>query len=154
MHTPDPVAPLIKELADALRTAVIDAAKAAKDDQTKALADIEASAEWQLLGQADRESILAASGLSSVDSPSVGSDEELLRSLDSMPLSAWGERRQAVPAKVAAVRQSAGKKLEPKSVAVSAPAATLRTEAEVDTFLAELRERLVHHIAIGETVII
>jgi hypothetical protein len=154
MHTPDPVAPLIKELAEALRTAVVDAAQGAKDDQSKALATIEVSAEWQQLGQSDRDAILASSGLSAADIPSVGSDEELLRALDSMPLSAWGERRQAVPAKVAAVRQAAAKKLEPKSVTVTAPAATLRTESEVDAYLAKLREQLVRHLAAGETIII
>ena len=154
MHIPDPVAPLIKDLTEALRTAVVDAAKGAKDDQAKALSDIEASAEWQQLGQADRTTILASSGLLAGDIPSVGSDEELLRALDSMPLSAWGERRQAIPAKIAAVRQAAGKKLEPKSVTVTAPGATLRTESEVDAYLADLRERLIQHIAIGETIII
>lgn len=154
MHTPDPVAPLIKELADALRAALIDEAKGAKDAQDKALADLEASAEWQHLDPADREPILASSGLSTAAVPIVGSDDELLKALDVTPLSAWGERRQAIPAKVAAVRVAAAKKLEPKSVTVTVPAATLRTEAEVNAYLAELRERLLQHVADGETIII
>ena len=154
MHAPDPVAPLIKELSDALRTAVLDVAKSAKDDQEKALADIEASAEWQQLNPADHAPILASSGMSAAAIPAVGSDDELLQALDATPLSAWAERRQAIPAKVAAARQAAAKKLEPKSVTVTPPAATLRTEAEVDTYLADLRERLLRHIANGETIII
>jgi hypothetical protein len=154
MHAPDPVVPLINELSDALRSAVVDAATGAKDDQEKALADIEASAEWQQLEPADREPILAASGLTTASVPAVGSDEELLKALDATPLSAWAERRQAIPAKVAAARAAAAKKLEPKSVTVSAPAATLRTEPEVDDYLARLREQLLQHIADGETIII
>ncbi len=154
MHSPDPVAPLIKELSDALRTAVLDAANSAKDDQEKALADIEASSEWQQLDPADRPSILASSGLVSATVPTVGSADELLKALDATPLSAWAERRQAIPAKVAIARQAVAQKLEPKSVAVSAPAATLRTEAEVDTYLASLREQLLRHVANGETIII
>jgi hypothetical protein len=154
MHDPDPVAPLIKELSDTLRAAALDAAKSAKETQEKALADIEASAEWQQLGPADREPILTASGLTAVNVPSVGSDDELLKALDATPLSAWAERRQAIQAKVATARAAAAKKLEPKSVRVIAPAATLRTKPEVDAYLAELRERLLQHIANDETIII
>ena len=94
------------------------------------------------------------SGLSAAAVPPVGSDDELLKALDATPLSAWAERRQAIPAKVAAARAAAAKKLEPKSVTVTAPPAHLRTEAEVDAYLAELRERLLQHIANGETIII
>jgi hypothetical protein len=154
MHEPDPVAPLVKELSDALRSAVVDAAKGARDEQEKAMADIEASGEWQQLDLADREPILAASGLAASGVPSVATDDELLKALDATPLSSWAERRQAIPAKVAAARASAAKKLEPKSVTVTPPAATLRTEAEVDAYLATLRERLFQHVANGETVII
>jgi hypothetical protein len=46
------------------------------------------------------------------------------------------------------------KKHEPKSVTVTAPAATLRTEADVDAYLAELRERLLQHVTNGETIVI
>jgi len=154
MTDPDPVAPLIKELSDALRTAVVDAAKAAKDDQEKALADIEASSEWQQLDAVDRDMILAASRLTSVDLPSVGSVDELIKALDSTPLSTWAERRQAVPAKVSAARAAAAKKLEPKAVPVKVSPATLQTEAEVEVYLGELRQRLLEHIANGETIII
>jgi hypothetical protein len=154
MHSPDPVAPLIKELSDALRRAVLDVATLAKDDQAKALADIEASAEWQQLDPADRAPILQASGVTGIAVPAVGSDDELLRALDATPLSAWAERRQAIPAKVAAARVAAAKRLEPMSVTVTTPAATLRTESEVDAYLAALREQLLRHIADGETIII
>ena len=44
--------------------------------------------------------------------------------------------------------------LEPKSVSVTLTSATLRTQAEVDAYLAALRERLLRHITDGETVII
>jgi hypothetical protein len=145
---------LIGELSDALRAAVLDAALAAKEDQTNALADIEASTEWQKLDPADRGAILASSGLTGASVPSVGTTPELLAALDTTPLSAWEERRQAIPAKVAAARGAAAKKLEPKSVTVVAPHATLRTEAEVQAYLEALRDQLLHHVANGETVLV
>ena len=154
MHSPDPVAPLIKELSDALRTAVLDAANAAKDDYSKAIAGIEASAEWQQLDSADRTAILESSGLTAPAAPTVGTNEELLKALDVTPLTVWMERRQAVPAKVGAVRAAIAEELEPKSVAVTAPPATLRTETDVDAYVTALREQLIRHIADGETIII
>jgi hypothetical protein len=154
LHAPDPVAPLVKELFDALRAAIVDVAKAAKEDQDKALADIEATPEWQQLDPADHDPILASSGLAAIAVPLVGTDEELLKALDTTPLGAWAERRQAIPAKVAAARQAAAKELDPKSVTVTAPTATLRTESEVDVYLTALRERFLRHIANGETIII
>lgn len=154
MHAPDPVAPLIKELADALRGALVDAAQSVKDNQEKALADIEVSAEWQRLDPVDRASILETSGLSAAVVPAVGSDDELLKALDATSLSAWSERRQAIPAKVAAARVAVAKKLEPKAVTVTAPAATLRTEADVDAYLAALRQRFLQHVTNGETIVI
>ena len=154
LESPDPVAPLIKELCEALRTALLEVAESAKDDHEKAIGGIESSAEWTQLDPADRAPILATAGLIEAIIPSVGSDDELLRALDATPLNAWAERRQAIPAKVAAARSAAAKKLEPKSVTVTVPAATLRTEAEVDAYLAGVRERLLQHVANGETIII
>lgn len=154
MEAPDPVAPLIDELCTALRTAVLDSAAGAIEDQAKALLDLGASAEWQQLDETEREAFLARAGLAGTSSPEVGSDADLLKALDETPLTVWKERRQAIPAKVAVARAAAAKQLEPRAVTVSAPSATLRTPAEVDAYVAALRERLLRHVTDGETVII
>lgn len=154
MASPDPVSPLIKDLCNALRAALQQVAVGAIEDQAKAVKDLEASAEWQQLDAADRDAVLASAGLTTVSSPALGSDTELLKALDETPLSSWKERRQAIPAKVAAVRAAAAKRLEPKSVSVTATPATLRTPAEVEAYITALRERLMQHITDGETVII
>lgn len=154
MDNPDPVTPLISELSDALRAAVIDAATSVQEDQKKAVAEIEGSAEWTQLDPTDRASLLAAAGLSTAAVPSVGTNDELLKTLDATSLLAWEERRQAIPAKLANTRAAAAKKLEPKSVTVAAPPATLRTEAEVDAYLTTFRQQLIQHVTDGETIVI
>jgi hypothetical protein len=154
LHSPDPVAPLIKQLCEALRDEVLKTAKSVLDDQANALADIEASAQWRQLEPADRTPILAASGLTAAAIPLIGSDDELISSLDATPLRMWAERRQAIPAKVAAARAAMAKKFEPKSVSVKLPSATLSTEPQVVAYLAALREQLLGHIKNGETIII
>lgn len=154
LESPDPVAPLIKELCDALRAALLEAAAGAVEDQAKALQDLEAMPEWQHLDLSEREMILASAGLTEATIPSVGTDEELLKALDDTPLTVWKERRQALPAKVAAARAAAAKQHEPKAISLTAPSATLRTPDEVEHYIAALRERLLQHVADGETVII
>ncbi len=154
MHSPDPVVPLSKELCAALRETLLAATNSAKEEQAKALAELEASAEWQQLDLADRARILQASGLTAATVPAVGADDELLTALDATPLSAWAERRQAIPAKVATARTAVAQKLEPKAVTVVAPPATLRTEPDVDAYLAALRAILLQHIANAATIII
>ena len=125
-----------------------------RDEVTTAVAEIESSADWQKLDPPDRAEILRASRLGAVVVPAVASDEELLAALDATALSAWTERRQAIPAKAAEARAAATKKLEPKAVRVSAPAATLRTAEDVDSYLTQMKDRLLGHINNGETVII
>ena len=145
---------MMKELTAALRDVLLAAANAAKEDQAQALGALEASVDWLQLDEAERAPILQASGLIATSIPVVASDEELLAALDATPLSAWAERRQAIPAKVAAARATAARKHEPKSVAVVAPAATLRTQADVDAYLSALRALLLQHIDDHATIII
>jgi len=154
MESPDPVAPLAKEVCDALRSAVLDSAAGVIKDQENALQGLQVSAEWQQLDQDERKALIVSAGLSAASRPAVSSDEDLLKALDETPLIAWKERRQAIAAKVAAAREAAAKQLEPRAVAVAPPPATLRTPAEVEAYVTALRERLLQHVTDGETVII
>jgi len=154
MASPDPVVPLIKELCDALRKALLESAAAAIEDQAKALQDLEAFAEWQQLDVGERGALLVGAGLSLPSIPAVSSDEDLLKAFDETPLTVWRERRQAIPVKVAGARAAAAKQHERKAVSLAAPSATLRTPAEVEAYVGALRERLLQHVTDGETVII
>ena len=51
-------------------------------------------------------------------------------------------------------RQRAAKQLEPESVAVKAPSATIKTNQDLDSFVDELRARVQPHLDDGKTVII
>lgn len=154
LDDPDPVAPLLTQLTAALRDAVTEAAQAAQTAQQQALAELESSDDWQQLDPADRDTILAAAGLTAIPTPPVGTVEELLTALDTTPLAGWVERRQAIPAKIAEARTAAAAKLEPKAVTVKPPPATLRSSADVDDYVDRLRTRLQQHIDNNETIVI
>jgi hypothetical protein len=154
LNDPDPVSPLIVQLCAALRTALGAEAVALEATHADELAQLESSAEWQSLDPISKATLIENAGLAAPSPPLTGTDDELLRALDSVPLSGWKERRQALPAKVAAARAAAAKQLEPKSVTMKPASATLKTTSDVDTYLATLRARLLEHVAAGETVII
>lgn len=154
LQEPDPAAPLVEQVSKALRAAVLDVTSAVNDDIGKSLDKVEGSAEWQRLDPPGRAAILSETGLASHPVPVIATNEGLLTALDATPLSTWAERRHAIPAKVAAARAAAAKQLEPKSVAVTVPASTLRTEPEVVTYVEDLKQLLLRHIADGETVVI
>lgn len=151
---PDPIAPLIAKISDALRVAVLAAAQEAQSAHATATVELEESDEWQKLDPAAREPLLVQAGLNPIVAPAVATDADLLQALDSFSLPSWRERCQALPAKAAAVRAAAAKQLEPKSVAVKPPTATIRTEVEVDAYLAQLRQVLMGHVDANETVIL
>jgi hypothetical protein len=65
-----------------------------------------------------------------------------LSALDREPLSAWANRIDAIPVHVQKAREAAAKLIEPKSVRVTPPAATLRTAEEVDQYIERLRSVL------------
>ncbi|MGI8729723.1 MAG: hypothetical protein ACR2LK_06970 [Solirubrobacteraceae bacterium] len=153
LAVPDPIAPLIAQLGDALRAAVDTAAREAQSAHAAVIDELGQSAEWQQLDAAARGQLLANAELRPIAAPAVASDDELLAALDSVSLVSWRERRQALPAKAAAARSVAAKLLEPKSVAVTPPNATLKTPDDVDAYLTQLREILMSHIP-GETVIL
>jgi hypothetical protein len=155
LESPDPVEPLVDQLCDALRSELLAAAEETADAQTETLRELEASKEWQRVDDSERAALLASAGLAAAEAPQVGSQEDLLRSLDATPIAAWVERRQAIPAKVSAARAAAAKKLEPKAVALKVPSATIKHEAEVEPYVQELRALLLRHVVEnGETVII
>ncbi len=154
LDDPDPTAPVLAELAAALREEVTGKAQELADAQRTAIAELEASEEWTKLGAGDRDAILADVKLTLTDQPDVGTDEQLLDALDANPLSAWQDRISLVLGRRDQARQRAAKLLEPESVTVTPPVATMKTPADLEAYLTELRARVQPHLDAGKTVII
>ena len=151
---PDPVVPLVSQMAGALRVALQAARKRLAYDYERDLAALEASSEWQQLPPGERADILEANKLRPVAELRVGTDSELLAELDKHPLADWDNRIAALPGRFTKARQEASKRLLPKSVYVTAPPATLKSPAEVDSYLEDLRREIMAHIDQGKPVIL
>lgn len=154
LDDPDPIAPLLSELATALREAVASCARRLAEAQQQAVAELETWEDWSKLGTADQDAIKDETKLVAADPPDIGSDEKLLAALDATPLSAWQDRISLVPGRRDQARQRAAVRLEPESVAVTPPSATIKDKSDLEKYLREVRSRVQPHLDAQKTVII
>jgi len=154
LDDPDPATPLIGQLTDALRAALQDDHDRLQETHGREMARLEATQEWQAIGESDRQALLVSNGLSAVPDIQVGTEQALLNTLDAIPLNTWEDTIAALPARVEQARMQAARMLEPKAVYIKTKPATLKSPEEADAYLQDLREDIIHHINAGHPVIL
>jgi hypothetical protein len=154
LDDPDPIAPVLNDVTGALRKEVVRRAQQLAGAQRAAVAELETWEQWAQLAAAERDTIIADAHLLAGGPPDVASDAKLLATLDATPLSAWQDRISLIPGRRDRARQRAAKLLEPESVSVTAPSATIKTDRDLADYVAELRARVQPHLDANKTVII
>ncbi len=154
LDDPDPIEPLLHELTDALRAELKRLVEQLANEQQTAVQELEAWDEWAKLDSSEQQSIIEGAKLSTTLAPDLSSDTKVLEALDTVPLSGWQDRISLVPSRRDQARQRAAKQLEPESVSVTPPPATLKTPADLDGYLAGLREQVLPHLEANKTVVI
>ena len=151
---PDPAQPLITELSAALRCALQAARQRLVDARETELEALEGTEEWDKLSDAQWRDIFGRHHLGPVGAVNIGTEEQLLATLDEKPLPTWEDWAVSVPAHMRAAREEAAKLLEPEAVRVRPRPTTLHTAGEVDAYLGELRSEILEHIEAGKPVIL
>jgi hypothetical protein len=135
---PNPLAPVLSALSDALRLAlnsVYERYSTALRLARKGLADEEA---WQSLTAEEQQELLQRFRLQDVDAPDVSTLDALLRTLDQQSLSSWDDRIAAVMSRAEKAREAAVQSRIPKAVRVQVPSATITSEAELAAYVEKL----------------
>jgi hypothetical protein len=153
LDTTDHAKPLVKKAAGVLRSAVNDAHKALVDVHDSEMQKLEATDAWKKITADQRSSILAEEGIADTPSIQVGSDDQLLATLDTTPLPSWRDKADALPKRFASAAMKAAKLLEPKTQYVRLSSSTLTTEPEVKAWVAEQEAKLLGKLAEGPIVI-
>ena len=155
LSDPDPLEPLIKELTQALREALQNARSEYANMYDQKIRELEANQIWQDLPAEDREEILERFGLSSVPEIAVGTEEELLNSLEEISIEEWGTRRDALPERFKKALQEAQRRLEPEAVTVTLPPppTTLRDEEELRRWIREIEAKLREALKRGPVIV-
>ncbi|GHO73963.1 hypothetical protein KSD_17340 [Ktedonobacter sp. SOSP1-85] len=154
LHNPDPVSPLLQKVTTALRTAVQDARQRLIEAQERELRSLETFQEWQSLAEAERQRLLQKHELGSVPTLKIGTDEELLATLDTTSIATWAYKIDAPKGRVQRVREETAKLHIPEAQHITVTHATLKSVDEADAYLAALRTEIMMHISAGKPVII
>ncbi len=130
-----------KAAVDALRTAVTAAYSEYERTYKEQMAALTASDNWKKLKADQQKQILAAEGIDSLPALAVGSEADLIRTLEQTPLPAWRTRTDALIQQFARAAMAAAKLLEPKTQRMHLSSGTLKTEQDVKDWLAGTEKR-------------
>ncbi len=150
---PDPVPELIKQLATALRTALgqlqTDLATAFSAGEAK----LSASPVWTGRIEEQRAIIAAACQLAPPPKAAIGTEEEILVALRARSLTDRRNLLDAVPQRFARALEEAGKLATPDAVRVTLPAAVIKTDTELDQWLAGVRQQVQAQLQKGPVIL-
>jgi len=149
----DRAAPLAKQAANALRAALLEAHRGFGDSHAQHIEALEANAVWQKISDSDKRRILAEEGIDKVPSVQTASDDDLIADLDRANLQTWKDRTDALHGRFANAATKAARLLEPKVQRVHLSSGTLKTEADVRTWLGEQETSLLTQLQRGPIVI-
>ncbi|MCC6484060.1 MAG: BREX system P-loop protein BrxC [Armatimonadetes bacterium] len=154
LSEPDPVAPLNARLAQTLREAVNQARNEHLEAYDARLCEMESDSAWQNLTPDKQSAIRERNQLGAIPELHVGTDEELLATLDATSLGSWADKTDAVSARISRALTEAARELAPETVHVAPQPVTIHSREELDTYLDTLRQRIMECIEAGNPVVL
>lgn len=152
---PDLITPLINTFSQLLRDELNRLSSDYKTRHQNGMNRLNADSNWQQLEPEKRNELLKQEHLTLSDEPKiqVATTEEVLATLDSLSLSALKDRVAAIDSRFDAVLTSTAELLEPQAQFVKVPSRTLKSEEDIETWLAEVREQLMTAFELGTIII-
>ena len=135
LKDPDLVAPIRQSLSALLREALKNGHAAYEAKIEVEVGAIANDPAWQKLSKEKQKEILHRYGVYSLPAPQVGSEQEVLSSLEQRGIQGWKELTDAIPARVRKALDSAIMAAKPKAQRVALPGATIEDSAQLDTWL-------------------
>lgn len=149
----DHVSPLLKKAAGVLRTAVLAAHQQHQQRYESEIARLEAADPWQKLDDSQKQTVSQQCGLSAPPEISVGTDDELVKSLDRAPLGFWKDKTDALGGRFSDAIATAARLLEPKVQTVRLSSGTLKSEDDIKGWLKDQETHLLSKLKDGPIVI-
>jgi hypothetical protein len=149
----DPIPAIHKEAITALRKAVKRAHDDFKTVYDREMAALIPNDNWGKITPDQQQDILDAEGISNIPSLSIGDDSSLLRTLEEIPLPNWKIKIDALPTQFSNAALAAAKLLEPKTQTVRLSSGTLKTEADIRSWINDVENDLIEKIKDGPIVI-
>ena len=149
----DPLPDIRKAVVDALRASVTAAHGGYAKTYHDQMAGLTASEDWKQLAVDQRNRILADEGIDSLTPLSIGSESDMLRSVEQTALPAWKTKSDALLQQFARAALAAATLLEPKTQRVHLTSGTLKTRDAVASWVSDTESELLARIERGPIVI-
>lgn len=150
---PDHVAPLVREVSEALRKALTARRQEYREVRDRELQRLEQAEAWKKLSGEQKRQLQLSHPVPDADSSPLSSEDELIAALQATPLRQWADRRDALAGRIDKVLAEAARLLEPKVQHVRVTSATLRNADDVKTWLASQEAALLAKIKEGPVVV-
>lgn len=143
---PDHIPALCEKVAGELRRELTSQHKQYSDVYDAKMKALQQQEVWVKLGEIKQQAILAKHGIAKTPLVEVGTEDELLASLERTPLAAWATMRDALQTRFGNALLEAIRELEPKAVRVQLISVTIHDEPELDAWVdktkATIKEKL------------
>lgn len=152
---PDPMTPLIASFSQLLREALNRLYGDYQARHQQGMARLAADSNWQKLEPEQRNSLLSQQSLTLSDAPKVqlANTNEVLETVSHLSLSSFADRVAAINSRFDSVAEAAAELMEPKAQFVKLPNRTLKTDQDIDVWLAEVRQTLKESLAKGPVIV-
>ncbi|MFW5874810.1 MAG: BREX system P-loop protein BrxC, partial [bacterium] len=151
LSEPDPVKPLLANVAQVIRDALNQLDSQYSNGHEQGMGRLEKDTNWQQLTPEQKHELLSEQNLTNSDKPeiSVETTEDILQTLRKYPLAMLKDRIAAMSARFDKVLEEAALLLEPEVKFVKVPRRTLKTQADVDQWVEEVRQKLMDAVENG-----
>ncbi len=153
LDEPNPLDPVRKALAKALRRSLHEAHELHSQTLQKEVDRLNSQPVWAALSPEKAVGLLKAAAANSHAKPLTGTDAELLKSLRQCDLAGWQTQTDAISTRCQQALAVAIKEAEPRAHHVKLPSATLKNDADVEEWLSEARSILQKAIKDGPAII-
>lgn len=153
LDDPDPVPGLVSKLTEALRKALNEAHAACSAAHAKGMDGLDTHTTWKMLKPDQRYEILSQHGVRQMPAIAVGTTEEVLATLQKTKVSELQATCDALTTRFNNALTSAAKVLEPKAQPAVLPGATIRTEEELQAWLAAVEAAIRVKLSEGPVIV-
>ena len=149
----DPVPGIARSLVDALRTAVVEAESRNHQAYEAERQRLEGTETWRTIEPESRDAILARMRIEKATKGAIGTEQEVLESVERISLDDWRTRTAALPQWFAEARAEADRLVEPTTRHLKLGSATLRTPEDVKMWTRQTEQRLLEAVEHGPIVV-
>lgn len=155
LEDPDLITPLVASLTQLLRDEVNRLHADYQARHQKGMVRLDSDSNWEKLEPEQRNSLLTSQKLTLADAPKVkaANTEEVLATLDLLPLSSFADRVAAIDSRFDSVLVAAAELMEPKAQFIKLPSRTIKTDADIDLWLVDAKESIATALKQGPVIL-